>query len=165
MQALLRPLVVLLIVILVVACGSSGATETGVQVVVEATEKPGAMDSGMKMSLLELANNRDEWFLTSDITTEALEGLYDSWSIICRQETSLVDYKSAVYEGVRPWLLGILNIKLRDAQKADRYYRVLDWNSPWAYVEQTWKLGDRIVFGPEKQLYLIESGVWRYHDC
>ena len=123
------------------------------------------LDSAMKEELLALANNRDAWFLASDITTEALEGLYGSWSVICRSETSLADYKGAVYEVVRPWGLELLKMELKDAQKANRYYKVESWSSPWAYVEQTWKLGDKIVLGPELQLYLIESGAWRYHDC
>jgi hypothetical protein len=123
------------------------------------------LDSAMKEELLALANNRDAWFLASDITTEALEGLYGSWSVICRNETSLADYKGAVYEVVRPWLLEMLEMELTVAQKVNRYYKVESWSSPWASVEQTWKLGDKIVLGPERQLYLIESGAWRYHDC
>jgi len=123
------------------------------------------LDSAMKEELLALANNRDAWFLASDITTEALEGLYGSWSVICRNETSLADYKRVVYERVRPWVLEMLKMELKDAQEANRYYNVESWSSPWAYVEQTWKLGDKIVLGPERQLYLIESGAWRYHDC
>ena len=123
------------------------------------------LDSAMKEELLALANNRDAWFLASDITTEALEGLYGSWSVICRNETSLADYKGVVYEIVRPWVLEMLKIELKDAQEANRYYNVESWSSPWAYVEQTWKLGDKVVLGPELQLYLIESGAWRYHDC
>tara|TARA_Y100000590_G_scaffold221718_1_gene250966 strand:- start:297 stop:791 length:495 start_codon:yes stop_codon:yes gene_type:complete len=125
----------------------------------------GELDSTMKEELLALANNRDAWFLASDITSEALEGLYGSWSIICRNETSLADYKGTVYEVVRPLVLGMLKMELKDAQKAKRFYKVERWSSPWAYVEQTWKLGDKIVLGPEYQLYLIESGAWRYHDC
>ena len=123
------------------------------------------LDSVRKEELLALANNRDAWFLASDITTEALEGLYGSWSVICRNETSLADYKGAVYEWLRPLVLESLEMKLKDAQKANRYYKVESWSSPWAYVEQTWKLGDKIVLGPERQSYLIESGAWRYHDC
>jgi len=123
------------------------------------------LDSAMKEKLLALANNRDAWFLASDITTEALEELYGSWSIICRNETSLVDYKSAVYEVVRPWVLEMLKMELKGAQEANRYYNVQSWSSPWAYVEQTWKVGDKVVLGPELQLYLIESGAWRNHDC
>ena len=123
------------------------------------------LDSAMKEELLALANNRDAWFLASDITTEALEGLYGSWSVICRNETSLADYKGVVYERVRPWVLEMLKMELKDAQEAKRYYKLESWSSPWAYVEQTWKLGDKIVLGPELQLYLIESGAWRYHDC
>ena len=119
----------------------------------------------MKEELLALANNRDEWFLASDITTEALEGLYDSWSVICRNETSLADYKGAVYEVVRPWVLEMTKMELKELQGTDRYYNLESWTSPWAYVEQTWKLNDKIVFGPQLQLYLIESGAWRYHDC
>ena len=123
------------------------------------------LDSAMKAELLALANNRDEWFLASDITTEALEGLYDSWSVICRNETSLADYKGAVYEVVRPWVLEMTKMELKELQGTDRYYNLESWTSPWAYVEQTWKLDDKIVFGPQLQLYLIESGAWRYHDC
>ena len=126
------------------------------------------LDSAMKEELLALANNRDAWFLASDITTEALEGLYGSWSVICRNETSLADYKGVVYEVVRPWVLesyGLMEMELKDAQEAKRYYNVDSWSSPWAYVEQTWKLGDKIVLGPVLQLYLLESGAWRYHDC
>lgn len=123
------------------------------------------LDSAMKAELLALANNRDEWFLASDITTEALKGLYDSWSVICRNETSLADYKGAVYEVVRPWVLEMTKMELKELQGTDRYYNLESWTSPWAYVEQTWKLDDKIVFGPQLQLYLIESGAWRYHDC
>ena len=119
----------------------------------------------MKAELLALANNRDEWFLASDITTEALEGLYDSWSVICRNETSLADYKGAVYEVVRPWVLEMTKMELKELQGTDRYYNLESWTSPLAYVEQTWKLDDKIVWGPELQLFLIESGAWRYHDC
>ena len=123
------------------------------------------LDSVMKEELLALANNRDAWFLASNITTEALEGLYDSWSVICRNETSLADYKGAVYEFVRPSVLESLKMELKDAPKANRYYNVESWSPPWAYVQQTWKIGDKIVLGPERQLYVLESGEWRYHDC
>ncbi len=123
------------------------------------------LDSAMKEELLALADNRDAWFLASDITTEALEGLYSSWSVICRNDTSLADYKEAVYEKIRPWVLESLEMELKDTQEAKRYYNVDSWSSPWAHVEQTWKLGDKVVLGPELQLYLIESGAWRYHDC
>ena len=125
----------------------------------------GELDSTMKEELLALANNRDAWFLASDITTDALEGLYGSWSVICRNETSLADYKGAVYERVRPWVLEMLKMELKDVQEADRYYKVESWSSPWAYVEQTWKLGDKIILGPERQVYVLESDAWRYHDC
>ncbi len=164
--------------LLLVACGDSQtlsdidatvearvAEERAAEAKVEDTNKGSELDSAMKEKLLELANNRDAWFLASDITTEALEGLYGSWSVICRNETSLTDYKGAVYERVRPWVLEMLKMELKDAQEANRYYNVESWSSPWAYVEQTWKLGDKIVLGPELQLYLIESGAWRYHDC
>ena len=77
----------------------------------------------------------------------------------------MADYKVTVYDVVRPLVLGMLKMELKDAQKAKRFYKVERWSSPWAYVEQTWKLGDKIVLGPEYQLYLIESGAWRYHDC
>tara|TARA_B100000315_G_scaffold208386_1_gene203650 strand:+ start:207 stop:827 length:621 start_codon:yes stop_codon:yes gene_type:complete len=128
--------------------------------------KAGGLTATSKEKLLALANNRDAWFLASDITTEALEGLYGSWSVICQSgTTALSDYKRVVYEEVRPWFLGILDMKLIDAQKADRYYKVESWSSPWAYVTQTWKIGDKIILGPERQLYVLESGAWRYHDC
>jgi hypothetical protein len=165
--------------LLLVACGGTAAPSVDIEATVEvrvaeeraaeakveATNNGSELDSAMKEELLALANNRDAWFLASDITTESLEGLYGSWSVICRNETSLADYKRAVYADIRPWLLGILEMELKDVQEAKRYYNVDSWSSPWAYVEQTWKLGDEIVLGPELQLYLIESGAWRYHDC
>ena len=122
------------------------------------------LDSAMKEELLALADNRDAWFLASDITTEALEGLYGSSSVICRNEISLADYKAAVYEWLRPLVLESLQMTLKDAQEADRYYNVGSWSPPWAYVEQTWRIGDKIVLGPERQLYVLESDEWRYHD-
>jgi hypothetical protein len=126
--------------------------------------KAGGLTATSKEKLLALATNRDAWFLASDITTEALEGLYDSWSIPCRSETKLSDYKRTVQE-IRPWFLEMLGMELTDVQQVDRYYEVESWSSPWAYVTQTWKIGDKIVLGPERQLYLLESGAWRYHDC
>ncbi len=101
--------------------------------------------------------------MASGITTEALEGLYGSWSVICRKKTSLGDYKKVVYEVVRPLVLG--KMELEDVQKADRHYEVESWDPPWAYVQQTWKLDDELIFGPQNLLFLIESGAWRYHDC
>ena len=162
-----------------VACGGTAAPSVDIEATVEArvaeeraaeakvetTNKGSELDSAMKDELLALANNRDAWFLASDITTEALEGLYGSWSVICRNKTSLADYKGLVYEFARPFVLGILEMELEDVQKADRNYEIESWSSPWAYVEQTWKLGDKTVLGPELQVYLIESGAWRYHDC
>ena len=127
--------------------------------------KAGGLTATSKEKLLALATNRDAWFLASDITTEALEGLYDSWSIPCRSETKLSDYKRTAYEEIRPWFLEMLGMELTDVQQVDRYYEVESWSSPWAYVTQTWKIGDKIVLGPERQLYLLESGAWRYHDC
>ena len=141
------------------------AQERAAEANTEAPNKGSVLDSAMKEKLLALANERDGWFLASDITAEALEGLYGSWSVICRNKTSLTYYKVAVYEDLRPWLLDLLGMELQDAQRADRYYDVVSWSSPWAYVEQTWKLGDKIILGPERQLYLMESGAWRYHDC
>jgi len=141
------------------------AEELAAEAKVEATNKGSELGSAMKEELLALANNRDAWFLASDITTEALEGLYGSWSVICRSETSLADYKGLVYEFVRPLVLASLEMELQDTQEANRYYKVESWSPPWAYVEQTWKLGDKIVLGPERQLYVLESGAWRYHDC
>jgi hypothetical protein len=165
--------------LLLVACGGTAAPsvdieptvearvaeEPAAKAKVEATNKGSELDPAMNEELLALANNRDTWFLASDITTEALEGLYDSWSVICRSETSIADYKGLVYEFVRPLVLASLKMELQDAQEANRYYNVESWSPPWAYVEQTWKLGDKIVLGPERQLYVLESGAWRYHDC
>ena len=126
-------------VIALTACGDSGQSDEVVAleakvVSLEAANKASAketkhttaseLDSAMKEALLALANNRDAWFLASDITTEALEGLYGSWSVVCRNETSLADYKGAVYEVVRPWVLEMLKMELKDAQKAKRYYKV-----------------------------------------
>ena len=119
----------------------------------------------MKEKLLELADDRDRWFLVSDITSEALEGLYNTWSVICQNDTSLSDYKKAVYEVVRPWVLEETNTDLKGLQKASRYYTVESWSPPWASVKQTWKDDANIILGPQLQLYLIESGEWRYHDC
>jgi len=110
------------------------------------------LDSAIKKELLTLANNWDAWFLVSNITTEVLEGLYDSWSVICRNDPSLADYKDEVYGVVRPFVLERLKMELQDVQKANRYYKVESWSSPWAYVEQTWELGDKIVLGPANQL-------------
>ena len=123
------------------------------------------LDSEMHEQLLLLANNRAEWFLANDVTTDALEGLYDSWSLICRNKTPLAEYKEAVYEGVRPWFLETLKIELQDLQEADRHYNLESWTSPWAYVEEIWELNGKLIWGPQLQLYLIESGSWRYHDC
>ena len=159
------PLLLLLpaLMLLLVACDKGSQRDAPRRGGLSPTEIE--LDSAMKEELLALANNRDAWFLASDITTEALEGLYGSWSVICRNETPLADYKKVVYERVRPWVLEMLKMELKDAQEANRYYNVESWSSPWAYVEQTWKLGDKVVLGPELQLYLIESGAWRYHDC
>ena len=155
------PLLLLLptLMLLLVACDERDAPRRG-----GLSPTDIELDSAMKEELLALANNRDAWFLTSDITTEALEGLYGSWSVICRNDTSLAEYKWGVYEFVRPLVLESLEMELQDVQKANRYYNVESWSSPWAYVEQTWKLGDKIVLGPERQLYVLESDEWRYHD-
>ena len=159
------PLLLLLpaLMLLLVACDKGNQRDAPRRASLPPTDIE--LDAAMKGELLALANNRDAWFLASDITTEALEGLYGSWSVICRNETSLADYKGVVYERVRPWVLEMLKMGLKDAQKANRYYKVENWSSPWAYVEQTWKLGDKVVLGPELQLYLMESGAWHYHDC
>jgi hypothetical protein len=170
-----------LAVLLLAGCGGASPAPLDIDATVEAmveqaltamstptavpTATPIELDAAMEEELLTLANNRDAWFLASYITTEALEGLYGSWSVICRNEVSLADYKVGVYEELRPWLLRTLEMDLTVAQKANRYYKVESWSPPWALVEQTWKLGDKIVLGPEHQLYLIESGEWRYHDC
>ena len=167
--------------LLLVACGEDNQPPVDIDATVEArvgqaltalptlTAVPTAtsieLDAAMEEKLLTLANNRDAWFLASDITAESLEGLYGSWSVICRNETSLADYKGTVYEVVRPWVLEMLKMELKDVQKAKRYYKVESWSPPGALVEQTWKLGDKIVLGPERQLYLIESDAWRYYDC
>ena len=142
------------LILLLAACGDSGLNAENVAL---------ELDSAMEEELLALANDRDAWFLASGITTEALEGLYGSWSVVCRNKTSLADYKKAVYEVVRPLVLG--KMELEDVQKADRHYEVESWDPPWAYVQQTWKLDDELIFGPQNLLFLIESGAWRYHDC
>jgi hypothetical protein len=159
------PLLLLLPVLMLVLVGCDKGSQPDAPRRASLPPTDHELNSAMKEELLALANNRDAWFLASDITAEALEGLYGSWSVICRNEHSLADYKEAVYEKIRPWLLEMLEMDLTVAQKAQRYYNVDSWSSPWALVEQTWKIGDKIVFGPERQLYLIESGAWRYHDC
>ena len=155
--------IAMVLLLTMAACGGGGKAYAPRQGSLPPTDIQ--LDSAMKEELLALANDRDGWFLASDITTEALEGLYDSWSVICQNNTSLADYKGAVYEVVRPWFLDMTKMELKDLQEADRYYNLESWNSPWAYVEQTWKLDDMIVWGPELELFLIESGSWRYHDC
>ena len=120
---------------------------------------------------LALAEDRDKWFLASDITKEVVEGLYDSWSVICRKETNLSEYEEAVYRFIRPLILGSLEMKLEDVQNADRYYELDSLWGPWVYVKQTWKVDDKVIFGPHYQLYITESvldmkgSAWRYHDC
>jgi hypothetical protein len=123
------------------------------------------LDAEKKEDLLALADNRNAWFLTSEITTETLQGLYGSWSVVCQTGTSLGDYKRVVYDIVRPEFLESLGMKLDEVQKADRYYKLVTWTSPWAYVEQTWKIGEKIILGPAGMLYVLESDGWRYHDC
>ena len=147
------------------ACGAS-ATPTPMATPRQNIQATGLeLDSAMKANLLALANDRDAWFLASVVTTETLKGLYDSWSLVCRNKTSLSDYKEAVYGHVRPVVLAALKIDLEDARKADRYYKVESWNPPWAYVQQIWEIDGEIILGPERQLFLVESGAWRYHDC
>ena len=155
--------IIIAILLTISACGDEGKAYAPIEYSLLSTDIP--LDSSMKAELLALANDRDRWFLAGDITSEALEGLYDSWSVICQNNTSLADYKKAVYEVVRPWVLDMTNMELKDLRETDRYYNLYSWNSPWAYVEQTWKIGNKIVWGPELQLFLIESGAWRYHDC
>jgi hypothetical protein len=120
--------------------------------------------------VLALAEERDKWFLESDITEEVVEGLYDSWSVICRKGLKFSDYEFLVYRIVRPALLGSLEIKLEDVQSADRYYEFDSGWGPWVYVKQTWKVDDKVIFGPNYQLYVQEGGKdigsgWRYIDC
>ena len=154
---------VIVLLVTITACGERDKPHK----LGDGVPRPTDIELGLEMEeeLLALADNRAEWFLASDITTEALEGLYDSWSVICRNETSLADYKGAVYKVVRPWFLEMTNMELKDLQEAGRYYDLESWNPPWAYVKETWKLDDKIVWGPELQLFLIESGRWHYHDC
>jgi len=156
-------LTILLLLIVLGACNANNNSEQSS----ESTYSPAGveLDSKMHKQLLVLANNRAEWFLINDVTTDALEGLYDSWSLICRNKTPLAEYKEAVYEGVRPWFLETLKIELQDLQEADLHYKLESWNPPWAYVEEIWELDDKLIWGPQLQLYLIESGSWRYHDC
>lgn len=149
--------------LLIAACGNRSTTDAVLQGSLVSTDIQ--LNSDMKEKLLELADDRDRWFLVSDITSEALEGLYNTWSVICQNDTSLSDYKKAVYEVVRPWVLEETNTDLKGLQKAGRYYTVESWSPPWASVKQTWKDDANIILGPQLQLYLIESGEWRYHDC
>ena len=154
---------VTLFLLLIAACGNRSTTDAVLQGSLVSTDIQ--LDSAMKEKLLELADDRDRWFLVSDITSEALEGLYNTWSVICQNDTSLSDYKKAVYEVVRPWVLEETNTDLKGLQKAGRYYTVEGWSPPWASVKQTWKDDANIILGPQLQLFLIESGEWRYHDC
>ena len=149
--------------LLIAACGNRSTTDAVLQGSLVSTDIQ--LNSDMKEKLLELADDRDRWFLVSDITSEALEGLYNTWSVICQNDTSLSDYKKAVYEVVRPWVLEETNTDLKGLQKTGRYYTVESWSPPWASVKQTWKDDANIILGPQLQLYLIESGEWRYHDC
>ena len=158
-------LAVMVLLLTMTACDGGGDADADMPLRGSIPPTDIELKSELQEELFALANNRDGWFLASDMTTEALEGLYDSWSLICRSETSLADYKGLVFEVVRPWFLETIAMDLKDAQEADRYYKLKSWNSPWAYVEQTWKIGNKIVWGPELQLFLIESGAWRYHDC
>ena len=82
---------VMVLLLTMTACGRGGKAYAPRQGSFPPTDIQ--LDSAMKEELLALANNRDAWFLASDITTESLEGLYGSWSVICRNETSLADYK------------------------------------------------------------------------
>ena len=131
---------------------------------------PSPILPGNYKSLLALAEDRDKWFLASDITEEVVEGLYDTWSVICRKEVTLSEYEFLVYRIVRPLVLGGLEMKLEDVQNADRYYEVDTRWRPWVYVKQTWKVEDKVIFGPNYQLYVQEAGKdigsrWRYYDC
>ena len=156
-------LTILLLLIVLGACNANNNSKQSS----ESTYSPAGveLDSKMHEQLLVLANNRAEWFLVNDVTTEALEGLYSSWSVICQNETPLAEYKGAVYEVVRPWFLEMTKMELQDLQGADRHYNLKSWTSPWAYVEEIWELNGKLIWGPQLQLYLIESGSWRYHDC
>ena len=131
---------------------------------------PYAITQDTYKSVLALAEDRDKWFLASDITEEVVEGLYDSWSVICRKGMKFSDYEFVVYRIVRPALLGSVEIKLEDVQSADRYYEFDSGWGPWVYVKQTWKVDDKVIFGPNYQLYVQEGGKdigsgWRYIDC
>ena len=120
------------------------------------------VDGVSKEQLLALVSNRDESFLMSkDIDFGAL---YDSWSVVCQETLSMGDYKEVVQE-IRDSLPDWLGMTLEEAQKAEKDYNVATWNPPWARVETIWRIGDKIVWGPERVLYLIEAGEWRYHDC
>ena len=81
--------------LLIAACGNRSTTDAVLQGSLVSTDIQ--LNSDMKEKLLELADDRDRWFLVSDITSEALEGLYNTWSVICQNDTSLSDYKKAVY--------------------------------------------------------------------
>ena len=119
-------------------------------------------DGVSKEELLALVSNRDESFLMSkdmDFGT-----LYDSWSVVCQETLSIGAYKKVV-QGLRDTLPDWLGMTLEEAQKAEKDYEVVTWKSPWARIETTWRIGDKIVFGPQRLLFLIEAGEWRYYDC
>jgi hypothetical protein len=118
-----------------------------------------ALDPQMQKKLLALAENRSKWFWTTDITKNK-EQLYNSWSLVCQKGTTLEYANGAKW--FRDRVVEGLDIELEVLQKTKRSYKVASWSSPWAYVAETYEPDPN---NPNYQLYIIESGEWRYHDC
>ena len=118
-----------------------------------------ALDPQMEKNLLELAENRGTWFWTTDITTN-MDQLYNSWSLVCQKETKL-EYANGV-KWFRDEIVKATDTDLEVFQETKRSYKVAGWSSPWAYVVETYETDPK---NPNYQLYVIESGEWRYHDC
>lgn len=118
-----------------------------------------ALDPQMEKKLLELAENRSKWFWTTDITTN-MEQLYNSWSLVCQKGTKL-EYANAA-KWFRDQIVEGTDTDLEVFQETKRSYKVASWSSPWAYVAETYETDPK---NPNYQLYVIESGEWRYHDC
>ena len=72
--------IIMVMLLTIAACGDMGKDDAKFQGNLHSTDIQ--LDSAIKAELLKLANDRDSWFLARDITTEALEGLYASWSVI-----------------------------------------------------------------------------------
>ena len=118
-----------------------------------------ALDPQLEKNLLKLAENRSKWFWTTDITTN-MEQLYNSWSLVCQKGTKL-EYAKGV-KWFRDEIVKATDTDLEVFQETKRSYKVASWSSPWAYVVETYETDPK---NPNYQLYIIESGEWRYHDC